>query len=112
MRCTDIWRSLVANRIFEEYKWPMLFDKPSVNQTRNVHDLMDDFYNEILLYKENENITKELFNINLSPKVEDINNNMVKCYKLFVKKGLLQKKEIKLLKIWLEDFEKIKNINY
>ena len=42
-RMTDIWRSFVAQRIAWENGWRLLFHGPTMEQERNVHDLMKDF---------------------------------------------------------------------
>ena len=39
-RMTDIWRSLVAQRIAAENGWWILFHEPTVRQERNEHNLM------------------------------------------------------------------------
>jgi hypothetical protein len=39
-RMTDIWRSLVAQRIAWENGWNVLFHEPTVRQQRNEHDLL------------------------------------------------------------------------
>ena len=46
-RMTDIWRSLIAQRIAAINGWHILFHEPTVRQERNEHNLMRDFADEI-----------------------------------------------------------------
>ena len=43
MRCTDIWRSLIALQIMKINKFEILFFGTSMYQIRNKHDLNKDF---------------------------------------------------------------------
>tara|TARA_B100002003_G_C13689249_1_gene347541 strand:- start:150 stop:521 length:372 start_codon:yes stop_codon:yes gene_type:complete len=103
MRCTDIWRSLVANRIAKVNNWGILFHKPTTIQNRNYHNLMDDFYQEVNSYLYNEEIYNELLKLKLKSGVKNIGRNLILCYSVFIKKGLLKGEEIKLLKSWIRD---------
>ena len=107
MRATDIWRSFIATRIIKNYNWNLTFLKSTVVQERNVHDLMDDFMQEVPVYKDTIKLYETLENINLSIKYEDILLNIYKCYRELVKKEIFNKKELPLLKKWLSDIQKI-----
>ena len=48
MRCTDIWRSLVALRIMSLNNKNILFFGSTMIQNRNDHNLINDFIDEIL----------------------------------------------------------------
>lgn len=107
MRSTDIWRSFVASKIIRNYNWNLTFLKSTVVQKRNIHDLMDDFIQEIPVYKNTINFNKTLEKINLSKKYEDILINIHKCYEELIYKKILNKNELPLLKNWLDDVQKI-----
>ena len=107
MRATDIWRGFVATKIIENYDWNLVFLNSTVVQKRNVHNLMDDFIQEIPVYNDTINFHKVLDELKLSAKYEDILVNMFKCYEKLVKEKILNKKELPLLKKWLKDINKI-----
>ncbi len=107
MRSTDIWRSFVAIKIIKNYNWNLTFLKPTVLQNRNFHDLMDDFTQEIPVYKNTNEFCNILKNLKLSKKYDDILINIYKCYEKLVDKKILNKKELPLLKRWLIDIQKI-----
>ena len=107
MRSTDIWRGFIAIRIIENYNWNLTFLKSTVLQKRNAHDLMDDFFQEIPVYKNTTELCNTLKNLELSKKYEDILINIYKCYDKLVDKKILSKKELPLLKKWLIDINKI-----
>ena len=50
MRCTDIWRSLIALKIMQFNNLNILFHGPSVFQKRNHHNLEKDFFQEVPMY--------------------------------------------------------------
>ena len=107
MRSTDIWRGFIAIRIIENYNWNLTFLNATVLQKRNVHDLMDDFIQEIPVYKNTIELCNTLKNLKLSKKYDDILVNIYKCYEKLVNKKILNKKELPLLKRWLNDINKI-----
>ena len=107
MRSTDIWRGLIATRIIKNYKWNLTFLKSTVIQERNVHDLMDDFIQEIPVYKDTIELCNVIEDLELSDKYEDILINIYRCYEKLVDKKILFKKELPVLKRWLTDLNKI-----
>ncbi|RZL32757.1 MAG: DUF288 domain-containing protein [Pedobacter sp.] len=107
-RMTDIWRSFVAQRIAWTCNWPILFHQSTVRQERNEHNLMADFEDEISGYKNNFQIVESLNQLNLKKGIENIPENMIVCYTKLIELGLVDNKEIILLKAWLQDI-KIKN---
>ena len=78
MRATDIWRGFVATKILENYSWNLTFLNSTVVQIRNAHNLMNDFTQEIPVYKDTTNFCKALDELKLSGKYEDILINMYK----------------------------------
>ena len=71
-RMTDIWRSLIAQRIAWANGWAILFHEPTMRQERNEHDLMRDFADEIPGYLHNRRIASVLDSLDLSAGVESI----------------------------------------
>jgi hypothetical protein len=107
-RMTDIWRSFVAQRIAWECDWPILFHSSNVRQERNQHNLMSDFRDEISGYLNNLNIMDSLINLKLKKGANNINANMIACYKKLIQLGFINNKEIDLLKYFLSDLESVK----
>lgn len=109
-RMTDIWRSFVAQRILWENDWFLLFHEPTVWQERNEHNLMKDFQDEIPGYLNNNRITEELENLNLTPGSENIPDNLMKCYNKLIEINVIEQDEISLLKAWLNDLKALQII--
>ncbi len=105
MRLTDIWRSFVAQRILWENNLGLLFYEPTVWQERNEHNLLKDFSDEIMGYLHNSKICQELESLSLKSGTENFAENMQICYETFIKSDLLEKKELNLLEIWLNDLK-------
>ncbi len=59
-RMTDIWRSFVAQAALWHQRQHVSFHSPTVEQIRNVHDLMKDFADEVVGYLENRKIGRTL----------------------------------------------------
>lgn len=106
-RMTDIWRSLVAQRIAWSNGWMVLFHEATVWQDRNQHDLMRDFQDEIPGYLYNRRIAEALDALSLSPGAENIPDNLRLCYGELVRRSLLDTRELPLLDVWLHDLSKI-----
>ncbi|MDO6389178.1 STELLO glycosyltransferase family protein [Pontibacter sp. BT731] len=109
-RMTDIWRSFVAQRIAWTCGWPILFHNSTVRQERNIHNLMNDFRDEIRGYENNNRIFNSLKGLNLKDGVSSIPENMIKCYTELVKLGLLDSTELDLLEAWLEDISALNSV--
>jgi len=106
-RMTDIWRSFVAQRISWENNWSILFGASTVFQERNEHDLMKDFKDEVSGYLHNENIAKSLDALNLSPGIDNIPDNMLRCYRQLIELDLIDAAELQLLQAWIDDLAAI-----
>ncbi|MGA2144603.1 MAG: STELLO glycosyltransferase family protein [Bryobacteraceae bacterium] len=102
-RMTDIWRSLIAQRIAWMNGWMVLFHEASVWQQRNEHDLMRDFEDEIPGYLYNRKIAEVLDTLSLSAGIENTPNNLRLCYEELVRQSLLEARELPLLEAWLQD---------
>lgn len=106
-RMTDIWRSFVAQRICWENGWHLSFHSPTARQERNVHDLMDDFRQEIPGYLHNSAIASLLDGLALRSGRQAIGENLTICYEALVGAGHLPADELTLLEAWLEDLESL-----
>ena len=104
-RMTDIWRSFIAQRIAWINKWRILFHEPTVWQKRNMHNLINDFKDEIPGYLHNIDICNALQELELSPGVDQISNNMKTCYTKLLEMGLVDSKELILLDAWNNDLK-------
>jgi hypothetical protein len=108
-RMTDIWRSLVAQRIGWEYGWQVAFHSPSVWQERNTHDLIHDFKEEVPGYLANQKIAVALENLNLLPDMGSIADNLILAYEVLIHHGFVGREETSLLKFWLDDMNRLLN---
>jgi hypothetical protein len=106
-RMTDIWRSFIAQRICWENDFSILFHEATVWQERNYHDLLKDFTDEIPGYVNNNEIVKKLESLNLKKGIEYIPDNLLECYNVFINMNLIDKKEISLIKAWINDVNSI-----
>ena len=106
-RMTDIWRSFIAQRIFWENGWSLLFHKPTVYQKRNEHNILRDFHEEISGYLNNNLISETLKSLTLKSGQENIFDNLKKCYEAIIRLGLIEEKEMELVNAWQEDLKKI-----
>jgi hypothetical protein len=102
-RMTDIWRSFVAQRIAWENGWSVLFCGPDVSQERNEHSLMRDFEDEVPGYLHNRKIGERLERLKLAAGLENIGENLIRCYEELVRLAVVGPEEIALVKAWGED---------
>jgi hypothetical protein len=106
-RMTDIWRSLVAQRIAAENGWWILFHEPTVRQERNEHNLMRDFADEVPGYLHNTAITAALDALPLSSGTERVGDNLRRCYEALVSLGVVSSQELGLVDAWLSDLSRL-----
>lgn len=106
-RMTDIWRSYIAQRIFWECNWQVLYHNATVCQKRNKHDLMQDFRDELDGYLNNDGMCEELSEVGLKRGPENILENLIICYRRLVETGYLDKRELPVVETWIRDFETI-----
>jgi len=102
-RMTDIWRSLVAQRIAWTCGWNITFTPSTVWQERNEHNLLKDFKDEIPGYLGNASIITFLLELTLEEGINNIGQNMIKCYSKLVVEGYFDSAELRLLEAWLVD---------
>ncbi|MEO5572812.1 MAG: STELLO glycosyltransferase family protein [Bacteroidia bacterium] len=106
-RMTDIWRSFVAQRIFWENDWTLLFHKATVYQKRNDHNILHDFRDEISGYLNNNIILETLDNLKLKGGLLYLQDNLKKCYEALIKIKLIEEKEMELLEAWCNDINTV-----
>lgn len=106
-RTTDIWRSLVAQRIAWENGWSILFESPTVIQDRNDHSLMVDFEDEIPGYLNNRKIAEALDGLSLDDGAENVAQNLLTCYEMLVRNHWVDTREISLVEAWLDDLRNL-----
>ena len=106
-RVTDIWRSMIAQRIGWENGWHLSFHSPSVFQDRNEHDLMRDFAEEIPGYLNNARIQRALAALTLEPGLPAIPRNLTTCYQALADMDLVPAQELTLVAAWLADLRGI-----
>jgi hypothetical protein len=99
-RFTDILRGYIAQRIMWEYDKKLGVMGATVYQVRNDHDLMKDFEDEIECYLKTKNIVSILSEIKLSA---DIYHNIIVVYQSLVDGGLIDHREMDILKAWVND---------
>lgn len=103
-RMTDIWRSLVAQRVLHAQGMGMLFHGPTVWQERNDHDLHRDFTEEVPGYTHNDSIREALTAI---PFAQGIATRLIMetCYQTLIRHGWVGAGEEPLLQAWFDDLE-------
>jgi hypothetical protein len=102
-RMTDIWRSFIAQRIAWTNDWNVLFHNATVFQERNEHNILKDFEDEIPGYIQNSMICDELLTLDLKVGKQFLFDNLILCYKKFIEKKMIDKKELALLDDWIHD---------
>jgi hypothetical protein len=108
-RVTDIWRSLIAQRIAWENGWHILFHGPTVWQDRNEHDLMADFADEIPGYLNNDRIRTMLEKLSLRGGVANVAHDLHRCYEALRGLELVTAAEMPLLEAWINDVQRARS---
>ena len=108
IRMTDIWRSLVAQRIAWANGWCVLFHEPTVYQERNQHNLMRDFEDEIAGYLNNRKIAERLESLSLPAGVDSLPGNLRLCYEALAGLGVIDRRELGLLEAWIADIASVR----
>jgi hypothetical protein len=100
---TDIWRSFVAQRCLWELGLGVVFHGAEVFQTRNTHDLMKDFEQEVPGYLGNRRMAEVLARVPLQSGADRVGTNLARCYEALVGAGFFPEKEMALVVLWLEE---------
>ena len=107
MRCTDIWRSIIALQILKKNKFDILFFGTTMYQNRNLHNLISDFNLEIPMYLNSKNVFNTIEGLRLKKGINHFEKNMIKIYQSLIKKKIFEKSELNFLKAWLKDCNKL-----
>ncbi len=102
-RMTDIWRSLIAQRIAHANGWSVFYHASTVEQERNDHALIRDFEDEISGYLHNRAIMTALAKLPLAGGREHMADNLRRCYETLVRNKWIGAPELQLLEAWLDD---------
>lgn len=105
-RMTDIWRSFVAQRCVWALGGAVTFHASEMVQRRNAHNLLKDFQDEVPGYLANDQIVRLLEEQPLEPGTEAVGANLLRCYETLVQHGIMPRKELPLVKAWLDDLKK------
>lgn len=109
MRCTDIWRSIIALKLMSINNLDILFGGPTVVQYRNEHNLLKDFLDEIPMYENDKYIFHLIKNLKLKKGKSNFVYNMKLIYKKLIKIKILDNKEMIYLDAWIDDCKYLDN---
>ena len=85
MRCTDIWRSLIALKILKNDNKKILYFGTTMFQDRNFHDLNSDFNLEVPMYLNNKKIYGILDKLKFKKGEKNYSDNLLIAYKALIK---------------------------
>ena len=105
MRATDIWRSIITQKILFDDKKTILFHSSNVYQKRNPHNLMIDFKDELPVYLDVNKLYELLKKIKIKRGSKNYLNNLVKCYEVLCEERFFKENEFKLVKSWEKDIQ-------
>ena len=100
-RFTDILRGLVAQPIMWSKGYRLGFTSATAIQERNAHNLMDDFEQEIEMYRHAESIPGLISSAVNS--CDSVGVSLMKAYRALWHKGIVKDRELTLLSAWLKD---------
>jgi hypothetical protein len=103
-RFTDILRGLVAQPVLWAAGYKLGFGEATVIQKRNPHNYLRDFESEIPGYLHAETVIKVGIE-SVSPE-KTISENLFSVYSALEKVNIVDKKELEVLKLWLDHFKK------
>lgn len=107
-RLTDILRGYIATRLLKEQNYCVTYHSPLVKQVRNQHNLMSDFLDERQLYENANKIVRGLEKIKLE-NCSSLVEMMRVCYLYLVELGLVTKRELEFLELWISDCDTCKH---
>lgn len=100
-RMTDIWRSFVALAAMGRRGLSLSFHASTVDQQRNVHDLMRDFADEVPGYLHNRRIGATLRRTASMLPGESLPSDALLLWKALVDEGLVPPQELGVLEMWM-----------
>lgn len=102
-RMTDIWRSFVVQRLLPGLDGSLVFTSATVHQSRNEHDLLADFGQEVPGYLGAEKIREILDETAISGGMHHLLADLETLYGALVKYDFLLPEELTILRAWLTD---------
>jgi hypothetical protein len=100
---TDIWRGFIAQRCLWELGYGLVFHPPEASQSRNTHNLLRDFKDEVPGYLDNDRIVAVLSECPLEPGPKNTAENLRRCYQTLSEAAILPAEEMPLVNAWLDD---------
>ena len=100
MRVTDIWRGYIAQVLLAKYGHAVLFTEPIMRQHRNVHDLLQDFSEELPFYRDAQRFVDIA---DSTPRRDDPLDALTDCYRLLQSAGLLGDRDLRVADAWTRD---------
>lgn len=104
MRYCDILRGYVAQRIFWDRSLQLGFGPATVRQERNVHDLMRDFAEEVVMYREVEAVVEVLESL---PTAGSMGDGLVATYAALATANLVTLEELAAAQAWVADLRRL-----
>ena len=83
----------------------IVYHPPEVIQERNYHHLHSDFQDEIPGYLNNEIIVDLLGDLRLKPGLDNILDNLRRCYEVLVANDIFPDRELLLVDAWCRQIE-------
>lgn len=102
-RVCDIWRAYFVQRLLWALGANVCFMGPSVTQDRNPHDLYDDFFDEIELYRDAERLIQALERWTL-PK-GPFKERLVNLWAFMRDEGFVGDSDVRLAEAWVADLD-------
>jgi STELLO glycosyltransferases len=106
-RSADIWRSYISTRILQANGIGVAFTKPLVTQIRNVHNLMQDFLEEVDCYLNAEKVWDILSSIDDDKLKINLASALLYTYQSLIHSGIIPEAELVILTAWIQDVETI-----
>jgi hypothetical protein len=100
-RFTDILRGIIAQPILWQHDYRLGFTEATVVQLRNEHDYFRDFESEVTMYLHTE---KSMETVKRSVGNVSVKDNLFNAYESLLKIGVVEEREINVLKAWLQYF--------
>ncbi len=106
-RSSDILRSFIALRILQNCGMSLGYFSPSNFQIRNKHNLIKDFEDENILYLDTKKIVNSIYKTKIPKDKKFMLKALYIIYKKLIQIHVFPKKEMLLLKKWINDVMKM-----
>ena len=103
-RVCDIWRSYFAQRLLWALGASVCFMGPTVRQDRNPHDLYDDFFDEMEIYRDAERLIEALERWTL-PKGGSLKEAILALWRFMSEEGFIGDSDVALAEAWVADLD-------